>query len=181
MKRPVLWASAVALTVVAAFAAFLSTRDTAEGQLTPSRLVGQQAPAIRSTTVGGESFKLASLRGSWVVLNFFASWCPPCKEEAPELVGFEWTQRQQANGAKVVSVIFNDSNAAAAQFHEFYGARWPLVTDPGGNTAASFGVVSPPETFIISPKGKVVDALPGGVTKLELLAKLAEAKTSGRA
>lgn len=178
MRRPVLWGTLVAVLLVVGFVVFMGTRETTEGVKTPSRLLGQAAPAISSTTADGAPFKLSSLRGHWVVINFFASWCPPCKQEAPELVAFDWAQQKQAGGAKLVSVVFNDSNASARQFHEYYGARWPLVLDPGGNTAARYGVLSPPETFVVNPRGVVVAALAGATTEAQLSATLARAKAT---
>ena len=84
-------------------------RDTAK---TP--LLDQPAPAVRATTIDGQPFDLSQRKGSWVVLNFFGTWCPPCVQEHPELLRFATAQAQQPDGAELVTVVNNDDRRQRA-------------------------------------------------------------------
>jgi cytochrome c biogenesis protein CcmG/thiol:disulfide interchange protein DsbE len=140
-------------------------------------LVGRAAPPITGTTLDGSSFDLQTLRGRWVVVNFFASWCPPCQQEQPELVAFAYAHRA-AGAAALVGVVFDDSASSARTFMHGTGATWPAVVDPGGQVALDFGVRGPPETFFVSPSGVVVAHFDGPMTAHDLDHWLAKAQGS---
>ncbi|MEL7209166.1 MAG: TlpA disulfide reductase family protein, partial [Actinomycetota bacterium] len=82
-------AAIVAAAILIPFVFVLATREPATDRRTESPLVGRAAPPIETTTLDGEAFSLDSLRGRWVVVNFFATWCTPCRVEHPELVEFD--------------------------------------------------------------------------------------------
>ena len=128
-----------------------------------SPLVGHPAPALSGTTVAGAPFDLSSLHGRWVVVNFFASWCPPCQQEEPDLVAFAYRHRGVA-GVALVGVAYDDAAGSARRFLSSSGATWPALADPGGTMAVDFGVRAPPETFLVSPDGVVAAHLDGPVT-----------------
>ena len=130
----------------------------------PHRAPGSPAPI--STT--GLPVSLASLRGHYVVVNFFASWCVPCQEEAPDLARFHYEQTHTADGADMVSVVFHDTTATARAFLRANGDLWPAVSDPGGTIAEHYGVTAPPTTFVISPSGRVTAVLEGPATQKNL-------------
>jgi cytochrome c biogenesis protein CcmG, thiol:disulfide interchange protein DsbE len=151
-----------------AFVAVLASRSTEQGTTAPSPLLGQPAPPITGVDVmNGHDVSLASERGHYVVVAFFASWCGPCVTETPQLVAFLYSER--AIHASVLGVIYNDSVGNAVSFLRSYGARWPAVADAKGAIAAEYGVDDPPEAFVVSPTGKVVAWIPGGVTEQRLL------------
>ena len=169
------WIAAAVAVVGAALVVLLATRPPEAATEVDTPLVGQRAPALDGPTLAGGSFHLASLRGRWVVLNFFASWCPPCQQEEPDLVAFAYAHRAPT-AAALVGVVFNDSAAAAHAFMRSEGATWPAVVDGGGQIALAYGVVGPPETFIVAPDGTVVVHLDGPVTASELDHWLARAR-----
>ncbi len=171
------WLAGGLLVVLVVVSVVMATRPSYEATPVASPLIGQPAPAFSQATLDGSQLALASLRGHYVVLNFFASWCTPCQTEEPALVAFDFEQSRQADRAELVSVVFDDPDSAAAQFVQSWGARWPALTDPGGAVANSYGVSSPPTTFLIDPRGRVVDELLGPVSRAELDAKLAQARS----
>ena len=79
--------------VAAALVALLATSPPQTAIEVDTPLVGQTAPSITGSTLGGGSFNLQAWRGRWVVVNFFASWCQPCQQEQPELVAFAYAHR----------------------------------------------------------------------------------------
>jgi cytochrome c biogenesis protein CcmG/thiol:disulfide interchange protein DsbE len=113
-----------------------------------------------------------------VVLNFSASWCPPCQDEEPDLVTFAY-QHRTPGGAALIGVVYDDTTAAARAFEKSAGATWPTVVDPGGQIALRYGVRGPPETFLISPSGTVVAHLDSSVTVADLDQQIAAARAAG--
>ena len=117
-----------------------------------------------------------------MVLNFFASWCQPCRTEQNGLNAFNFDQSQLADGALMVGVVFNDADSAAAKFVEAYRVEYPTLIDPSGQIANNWGVSSPPTTFIVDKSGKVVKALLGPLSVAELdklVAPYAKAPANG--
>lgn len=172
-RRVARWTALGALVIVGALVAVLATRPPASFTEVATPLLGKPAPAVSGTTVDGRVFQLSSLRGHWILLNFFASWCPPCQQEQPDLVKFAY-QHDAAAEVALVGVVFDDSTSSARQFLTTSGASWPAVADPDGQIALDYGVRGPPETFIISPAGIVVAHLDGAVTDSGLDQYLAE-------
>ena len=155
--------SAVVVAVsVLAFVMLLATRQPAATRVADSPLIGRTAPEISGQSVDGRAVRLSAMRGRYVVLNFFATWCVPCQREHPELREFS----DEAGGkAEVVAVIFDDDPARVRQFFEQRGGDWPVVDDPEGKVALDYGVRGPPESFLIAPNGVVVSRIVGEVTR----------------
>lgn len=97
--------------------------------------------------VGGDALRLSGLREPVVVLNFWASWCPPCKQEAPELEAVWNTYR--ARGVQFLGVDFRDSRSDGVQFERRYGITYPSVSDPGGTLESPYRLIGLPTTFVI--------------------------------
>jgi cytochrome c biogenesis protein CcmG/thiol:disulfide interchange protein DsbE len=109
---------------------------------------------------------LQELRGTPVVLNFWASWCEPCREEAPVLQS-AW-ERSAGDGVLVLGLNMQDARPDARAFVEEFGLAYPNVREPGGDVARSYGMTGLPETFFISAQGDVVAHARGAVDASQL-------------
>ena len=156
------WAACAVGLVALVLVAVLASRPAAT-QTTSSFLIGKPAPVVSGRNLAGGASSLARLRGRWVLLNFFASWCPPCRTESPELVKFAYSHPLGLQVA-VLGVVYGDTAANAVAFEQQVGATWASIVDPGEKIAISYGVDDPPQSFLIAPDGRVVDRILGGVT-----------------
>jgi cytochrome c biogenesis protein CcmG, thiol:disulfide interchange protein DsbE len=116
----------------------------------------------------GHTISLASLRGRPVIVNFFASWCAPCKHETPMLAKFA---DQEAGKVIVIGIDANDSQGAALQFLQTAGVKYPVGFDPfPARTTTSYGVYALPQTFFLNATHHIVKHVVGPVTMQVLVA-----------
>jgi cytochrome c biogenesis protein CcmG/thiol:disulfide interchange protein DsbE len=120
------------------------------------------APAFELPKLGGGgSESLADYRGQVVVLNFWASWCKPCRDESPLLE--RWHRRIRGRGATVLGVDILDVTGRAQDFIDEYGLTYPMLKDKDGEGLDKFGVVAYPETFVIDRQGRIAAVARGPV------------------
>ncbi len=160
--RPLRVAAVGMGVVITGFLVIVGGQIGKDPTLVPSPLLGKQAPDFslpRFDQPGNVSS--AELSGRFYVINFWASWCVPCREETPALEAFyrQW----QARGVELVGVLYNDTIAAALAFRKELGGTWPLVQDPGSRTAINYGVFGVPETFVVDQRGTVMAKFVGAV------------------
>jgi cytochrome c biogenesis protein CcmG/thiol:disulfide interchange protein DsbE len=173
------WLAGAVLLVLVVVGVILATRTPQEATEVQSPLLGQAAPAFTGASLtNGTPVSLHSLRGHYVVLNFFASWCIPCQQEAPDLSRFHFQQSRASDGAQMVSVVFHDTTSTAKGFLKQNGDLWPAIGDPGGAIAEHYGVTAPPTTFVIDPAGRVTAVLEGPATQKNLDTSLQAARHS---
>jgi cytochrome c biogenesis protein CcmG/thiol:disulfide interchange protein DsbE len=161
--RTALFISLAMALLLGGFVLVLATREPATNRQSHSPLVGKVAPALAGDTLDGGSFDIDDHPGRWVVVNFFATWCVPCRTEHPQLDAFDQAHRDLGD-AMLVSVLYDDKSDDARQYFADNGGDWPVVLDRGGISVA-YGVSGVPETYMIAPDGRVVAKLTGGVTE----------------
>lgn len=161
-RRIIRWVAIGVAVVAVAFLVVLATRPSAESVKANSPLLGKPAPEVIGEGLDGSTIRLSQLRGRYVLLNFFATWCVPCLREHDDLIRFQ--ERHAAAGdATVLAVIFDDEAANARKFFAERGGSWPVITDERGKVSLDFGVRGPPESFLIDPNGIVVSRIIGEV------------------
>ena len=112
------------------------------------------APDLRLPRLSGDGeIALSDFRGRVVVLNVWASWCDPCREESPLLQ--RWHERISGRGGTVLGVDSLDVTSDARAFVREYGLTYPMVRDEDGGSLRGFGVVGYPETFVIDGAGRI--------------------------
>ena len=168
-------ALALAVLIVLGWA-FVAGRGLGrDPKVVQSPLLGKPVPAFRLPLLGGSGqLDSASMRGDVVVVNFWASWCVPCVEEAPELQAF--AERWVGRGVQMVGIVYADEEPKAVAFRDRFGLTYPQVMDPGGRTAIDFGIFGIPETYVIDSNGIVMAKLIGAVDTATLEGVVASVK-----
>ena len=144
----------LAVVVLLPALALLGSQVGKDATLTPSVLIGKPAPAFTLGTLDGKTISNADLRGKPYVVNFWASWCPPCRQEHGSLRDF-W-ERHRDQGIMLLGVIMQDTPGRARAYQEELGGDWPLLVDPKDKTLVDYGVRAPPETFVVDAEGILV-------------------------
>ncbi len=175
-SRVVLWTSlAVAALIAVLIAVLASARPSSGG--TSSPLLGKPAPAVSGPTLnGGGAYSLAQFRGQWVLVNFAASWCVPCREETPQLQQFS-TEHATTKSAVVLAVAFDPSDVESlASYLRNSHSGWPAVNDPSAEVA--YGVSQIPQSYLVDPQGTVVAKFFGALTAAQVDRVMAKATGS---
>jgi cytochrome c biogenesis protein CcmG, thiol:disulfide interchange protein DsbE len=164
--RTALAIALVVALVLSGLVGVLATRDPAgrDERRIDYSVLGDSAFDVTGRTIGGDDFDMGVHRGRWVIVNFFATWCVPCRQEHPELVDFDETHRAQED-AVLISVLYDDDPDTASEYFEANGGDWPVVLDRNGEIAVEYGVTGVPETYVVAPSGRLLVRITGGVTR----------------
>ncbi|HEX9496705.1 MAG TPA: TlpA disulfide reductase family protein [Candidatus Limnocylindria bacterium] len=131
--------------------------------------VGKPAPAFTLASLSGNAkISLDGYTGKIVVLNFWSSWCIPCKEENPALTDV-W-ERYRGTDVVLLGIVFQDTPDAARDYTARLGNTWPSAVDDGGRVALSYGVFGPPETYFIAADGTIAGRHIGPIDAKTLIA-----------
>lgn len=113
-----------------------------------------EAPAFSLRATGGKTVRLADFRGRFVFLNFFATWCPPCREEMPAMERLHRATRSK--GLAVLAVDLQEAPRRVAEFVQELGLTFPVVVDPDGSVSREYAVQSLPVTFLLDGRGQIL-------------------------
>ncbi|MGH2820327.1 MAG: TlpA family protein disulfide reductase [Actinomycetota bacterium] len=155
------WIRAALLLVPAALFIALLARGVGETGGPPQP--GEPAPAFEAPLLAGPgTLSLSELRGRPVVLNFWASWCVPCEEEAPVL---RRAARVYGDRLAIVGVNIKDARSDALAFAREHDLDYQHVRDEGSEIYGDYGLTGQPETFFIDQRGEIVEHVPGTTTE----------------
>lgn len=177
MTHPARWIALGVGLVVAAFAVVLAVQvgDDPRADSSASHLLGKSVPAFSVAGLDGAPMDDASLRGKAVIVNFWNTWCLPCREEHPALSEFYARHADDPDFA-MIGIVRDDTAPAVRRWVSSRGDAWTLALDPGARAALAFGTRGQPETFAISPDGVVVGSRYGPSSVGELEQMLATAR-----
>jgi cytochrome c biogenesis protein CcmG, thiol:disulfide interchange protein DsbE len=131
------------------------------------------APPLPAAVLFPPRVTIAGLGGKPAAINFWASWCGPCRQEAPQL---ERLSRSQHGQARLVGVDWNDGLASARAFVRRYRWSFPVLRDASGTVGEGYGVIGLPMTFILDSRGQIVETLRGPQTAQSIGQALSRAR-----
>lgn len=135
-----------------------------------SAALGEVAPAFRLTTIDGRTFSLDAAKGKVVVINFWASWCGPCKVEAPH---FEKAYMEfKAQGVRFIGIAVDDSTDDVKAFVKREGLSFPIGLDDTGDIPKLYGVMALPKTVIVGKDGRIKLSRMGLIREAELFTEI---------
>jgi len=127
----------------------------------PATRVGAAAPEFNLLDIDGKPVTLADFRGKVLYVNFWATWCAPCKEEAPALQRLYEKLRGEGFEILAATIDVDSDQDAVKKFREQYGLVFPILLDPRKEAYASYGATGVPETYLIDTEGRLAEAYIG--------------------
>ncbi len=177
-KRRVPWLALLPLLIFAALAGlFLVRLDTKDTQELPSALIGKQTPQFTLPAIEGmgvEGFSSADLaQGHVSLVNIFASWCGPCRDEHPFLMQLSRDPKLKDMGVRIFGLNYKDDPQNARRFIAQYGDPYfRMGADRSGRTGIDWGAYGVPETFVVRGDGTIAYKHVGPITQASLREKL---------
>jgi len=140
---------------------------------TPSQLVGRPAPEFALKSFSGEKVRLSDFRGKTLLVNFWASWCHPCREEAPVL---ERTYMSlSGNQVEFIGINIMDDKKSAEEYIKSFGGSFVNIYDPENRIHLDYGVGGVPETFFVNPEGIITGKHRGPLTEKMIMSYIENA------
>ena len=159
-----------ALVLIATAVAMWGPGLAAAAQSVGRPLPGQPVPDFSLDLLDGSTFDLAEFRGQVVVANFWATWCPPCEDEMPDLQAV-W-EEYSSEGVSLVGIAYQDEEEAVREMASRFEISYPLGMDDGDRISSAYGITGVPETYVLDPEGRLSYFHIGPVTAAELRREL---------
>lgn len=158
------WLQIMAVAAILSIGWMAYSRDTVPvdiNTLATAPIPGALAPDFTLTTLGGNQITLSELRGQPVIINFWATWCGPCRQETPHFQEF-----YEQHGEQVVMLGINQKESLTQinGFVEEFGMTYPVLLDENGSVYNDYQVFGLPTTWFVNPDGVLVSVAPGGIT-----------------
>lgn len=135
---------------------------------------GTPAPEFELRTLDGRLVTLADYRGKTLMVNFWATWCPPCRAEMPDME--QVYQEAKDTGFVVLAINIQEANQPIQQFVDKYGLTFPILLDVSGEVSQRYGVQSLPTSFFIDPEGRISSFNSGALNKSAIGKRLEQVK-----
>lgn len=146
----------VSILVIAVAVGCAGTRaDAPSPEEATLTTVGQVAPSLTVTTMDGETFDLAAQRGRVVLLNFWATWCPPCRQELPAVRDEIWARHHARDDFVLISVSREEAPEVVSRFLADRDFGWMFATDPDRTNYARFADAHIPRNYVIDRRGRI--------------------------
>ncbi len=170
------WKVGLTLAAIGSIVGLFAYGFTVDPRAIPSTLTGKPAPDFSLTLFDGRNIRLSDFRGKVVFLNFWASWCPPCRAEA-RLLEQSW-QRYKDQGVVFLGIDMQDTEEAARRFIQEFGVTYMNGRDPNNRIAIDYGVYGIPESFFVDKDGRITYKHIGELNWETILVKVGEAARS---
>lgn len=179
MKHSARWIALTVGLVVAALAVVLALQvgNDPRAEQNKSTLLGKAAPSFDLATVSGAKVTARGLAGKAVIVNFWNSWCIPCKQEESALKTF-WSRHKNDPNVAMVGIVRDDTDGDARRYAQSHGMSWTIALDHGSHAALDFATRGQPETYAISPDGVITGSQYGPVSVANLETMLASTQST---
>lgn len=180
MKRPARFVALAVAVVVVVLGVVLALNVGNDPQTSSqhSNMLGKQAPAFDLPTLTGAKVSRDALQGKTVIVNFWNTWCIPCQQELSQLKQF-YSQHANDPDVVLVGIVRDDPDTKMVrEYVQGEGMGWTIALDPGDKAALDFATRGQPETYAISPQGRIVGAQIGPTTSSGLEAMLAVSRAT---
>jgi peroxiredoxin len=162
-------AAAVVLILLVTVAMVQAMEQKKEDRL-PGLKVGVKAPDFELQTLDGETVKLSDFKGKKVMLNFWATWCPPCKAEMPEMQEYYTNMDDD----EIILAVNIDPDNDVKGFAESMGVTFPIVLDQEDKVSKTYQILTIPTTYFIDEKGIIQEKFLGAMSYKDMEEKMAE-------
>jgi cytochrome c biogenesis protein CcmG/thiol:disulfide interchange protein DsbE len=169
MRARVVWLGAVALVLAGHWSGAEAQVIARPSSSAKAIATGIPAPEIDLETLAGGRVRLSALRGRPVVLTFWGTWCPPCKDEFPALVAAH--RRHQADGVEILAVNQRDQELNTKDVEAFakeYGVDFTVALDPKGRSRRTYKLIALPTTIFVDSAGMIRTVHPGPISAKQL-------------